>query len=57
MSCCSPRTVIVAEMEEVPFVAHCERLPIGPGCRFVDIPQLCFGVTLRDLIERKWEGS
>jgi hypothetical protein len=57
MSCCSPRNVIVAQVERVPFAAHCERLPIGTEYRFVDTPQLCSGVTLRDLIERKEEGS
>jgi hypothetical protein len=57
VSCCSPRNVIVAQVERVPFAAHCERLPIGLERRFVDTPRLCSGVTLRDLIERKGEGS
>ena len=57
MSCCSPRNVIVAQVERVPFAAHCERLPIGREYRLVATHQLRSGVTLRDLIERKEEGS
>jgi hypothetical protein len=57
MSGCSPRNVIVAQVERVPFAAHCERLSIGREYRFVYTPKLCSGVTLRDLIERKEEGS
>ena len=38
MSCCSPRNVIVAKVERVPFAAHCESLPIGREYRFVDRP-------------------
>jgi hypothetical protein len=41
----------------VPFAAYCEHLPIGREYRFMDMPQLCFSVTLRDLIEREGEGS
>ena len=43
MTCCSPRNVIAAHMERVPFAAHCERMPIGRDYRFVDPPQLVFG--------------
>jgi hypothetical protein len=57
MSGCSPRNVIVAQVERVPFAAHCERLPIRREYRFVDAPKIRSGVTLRDLIERKEEGS
>ena len=56
MSCRSPRNVIVVNREQAPFAAHCERLPIGSEYRSVDAPQLHFGVTLGDLIERKGEG-
>jgi hypothetical protein len=57
MSSRSPRNVIVAQVERVPFAAHYEPLPIGREYRFLDAVQLCSGVTLRDLIERKEEGS
>jgi hypothetical protein len=57
MSGCSPRNVIVAQVERVPFAAHCERLPIRREYRFVDAPKIRSGVTLRDLIETKEEGS
>ena len=30
---------------------------VGREYRFMDMPQLCFSVTLRDLIEREGEGS
>jgi hypothetical protein len=57
MSCRSPRNVIVAQVEQVPFAAHHESMPIGSGYRPVATLRLCSGVTLRDLIERKEEGS
>ncbi len=57
MSDWSPRNVMVAKGERAPFDAHCGSLPIGREYRFVDTPQLGFGVTLRDLIERDGEGS
>jgi hypothetical protein len=57
ISRCSPRNVIVAQVERVPFAAHCKSLPIGREYRFVDTPHLCSSVTLRDLIEREGEGS
>lgn len=40
----SPRSVIVAQLERVPFAAHYERLPIGREYRFGDTSQLCSGV-------------
>jgi hypothetical protein len=49
MSSRSPRNVIVAPVERVPFAAHYEPLPIGREYRFLDAVQLCSGVTLRDL--------
>ena len=57
MSCCSSRNVIVAKGERGSFAANYESLPIGRQYRFVDTPQLCSSVTLRDLIEREGEGS
>lgn len=57
MSCCPPRNVILAKEERAPFAEHYESLPIGPGYRSVDMPQLRSGVTLRDLIESEGEGS
>jgi hypothetical protein len=57
MTCRLPRNVILTKWERVPFAAHCERLSIGRGHRLVALPQLRSGVTLRDLIERKGEGS
>ena len=57
MSCCSPRNVIVAQMERVPFAAHCERLPFGREYGSVPSLRLGSGMTLRDLIEREGEGS
>jgi hypothetical protein len=56
MACRSPRNVIVAHVEGVPFAAHCERLPIGREYRFVDTLRLRSGVSLRVFIERKGEG-
>ena len=38
VSNCSPRNVIVAQVERLSFAAYCERLPIGPGYRSVDGP-------------------
>ena len=35
MSSCSPRNVIVAQVERVPFAAYCEQLPIGREYRFM----------------------
>ena len=57
MSCCSPRNVIVANVERAPFAAHYERLPIGPEYRSVATPRLCSSVSLRVFIEREGEGS
>jgi hypothetical protein len=57
VSCCSPRNVIVDQVERVPLAARWERLPIGREYRFVGTSQPSSGVTLRDLIERKEEGS
>ena len=39
------------------FAAYGESQPIGRGRRFVAALPLRSGVTLRDLIEREWEGS
>ena len=50
MTRCSPRNVIDAQVERTRFPTRCEY-------RFVDTPEFCSGVTLRDLIERKEEGS
>jgi hypothetical protein len=53
----SPRNVIVAKVEGVPFAAHYESLPIRREHRSVATLRLRSGVTLRDLIEREREGS
>jgi len=42
MSCCSPRNVIVAQVERVPFAAHCERRPIGREYQSVVTPPTPF---------------
>jgi hypothetical protein len=57
MSPCSPRNVIVAQVERAPFAAHCKCLPIGREYRPVVPPQLRSGVSLRVFMERKGEGS
>jgi hypothetical protein len=57
MFLCSPRNVIVAQLNRVPFAAHCEHLPIGRGYRSVATRRLRSGVSLRVLIEREGEGS
>lgn len=57
MSCCSPRSVIVVQMERVPFVAHSEHLPFGREYRSVAALRLRSDVSLRVFIEREGEGS
>ncbi len=49
--------MIVTNRERTPFAAHYESLPIGPGYRSVDTPQLGTSVSLRVFIEREGEGS
>jgi hypothetical protein len=54
----SPRYVIVAQVERVPFAAHCEALPIGREHRSMDRPdELCPSVSLRVFTVREGEGS
>ena len=57
MSCCSPRNVINANVEQAPFAAHYESLPIGPEYRSVTTIRLRSSVSLRVFIEREGEGS
>jgi hypothetical protein len=57
VSCCSPKNVIVVNRKQAPFASLYESLPIGPEYRPMATPRLRSGVTLRDLIERKGEGS
>ena len=57
MSCRLPRNVIIANVEQAPFAAHYESLPIGRKYGCVATMRLRLGVTLRDLIEREGEGS
>jgi hypothetical protein len=57
MSRCSPRNVIVAQVEPVPFAVHCERTSIGPGYRSVTTLRLRSSVSLRVFTVRGVEGS
>lgn len=58
MSCCSPRNVIVAEVERVPFAARCERLPVVPERRLVNSYEKSRpSVSLRVFTVREVEGS
>ena len=52
-----PRSVIVVNTERALFVAHRESLAIGREYRSGTTLRLRSGVTLRDLIERKGEGT
>ena len=56
MSCCSPRNVIIANVDQAAFAAHGESLPIGRGYRPIATLQLRLGVSLRVFIEREGEG-
>ena len=58
MSCRSPKKVIVVKREQALLAAHGERITIGPGYRSADrFDRDPSSVTLRDLIQRKGEGS
>jgi hypothetical protein len=47
---------MVVNREQAPFAGYGESPLIGRENRFVGTPQLCSGVTLRDLIEREGGG-
>jgi hypothetical protein len=57
MSCGSSKNVTVVNSDRAPFAAHYESLSIGREHRPVVRLPFRSGVTLRDLIERKEEGS
>jgi hypothetical protein len=57
MSRRSPRNmIVVVNREQAPFAAHFQSLPREPEHRSLVTHQLCSGVILCDLIERKGEG-
>jgi hypothetical protein len=56
MSCRSPKNVIVAKRERAPLAAPARACRSDLGTDLLTRPH-CSGVTLRDLIERKEEGS